>query len=140
MKKCSKCKTDKELTEFSKNKTRKDGLNSACKVCHRQLVNAHYDKKPQYYKDKALKSKQEWYAWLRTQKERPCLDCGVAYPYYVMEYDHVRGTKIADISQILKKGSGKQLKDELAKCELVCANCHRFRTFKRMGLVIRQVV
>ena len=66
-------------------------------------------------------------------KERtPCTDCGVQYPSYVMEFDHVRGTKELDVSVMCSNlYSIEKIQEEIAKCELVCANCHRERTFSR---------
>ena len=68
-------------------------------------------------------------------KDVPCRDCGVKYPSYVMDLDHVRGVKVADISQMIQKHCTLQtLQRELAKCEAVCSNCHRERTWGRQKL------
>jgi hypothetical protein len=64
----------------------------------------------------------------QAKEGRPCFDCGVAYPNYVMDFDHVRGTKDRDVSACTTLA---MLKREIAKCDLVCANCHRERTFRR---------
>lgn len=74
-------------------------------------------------------------------KSVPCADCGVSYPPYVMDFDH-RGDqpKVADISKMRVAATQKVL-DEIAKCDVVCSNCHRIRTFKRLkerGVDIRQ--
>jgi hypothetical protein len=61
-------------------------------------------------------------------KDNVCTDCRIKYHPHAMEFDHVRGEKKFDIS---KCHSRKDLDEELAKCELVCANCHRIRTFSR---------
>lgn len=67
-------------------------------------------------------------------KSAPCHDCGIVYPPVVMDFDHVRGTKLADISALVSvAASNARLDLEIAKCELVCANCHRLRTFARRG-------
>ena len=63
-------------------------------------------------------------------KDNPCTDCGIKYPYYVMDFDHVRGEKVMHIGDIRHYGWGK-IKAELEKCELVCSNCHRARTHNR---------
>ena len=64
----------------------------------------------------------------------PCVDCKNCFTSCVMEFDHVRGLKSAEISQIIaKRWSFERLKTEIDKCELVCANCHRARTVKRWG-------
>jgi hypothetical protein len=70
--------------------------------------------------------------FLEPLKTKPCTDCGSIYHPVAMDFDHVRGKKIRSISRIVNEGrSLKQLVLELAKCELVCANCHRVRTFLR---------
>jgi hypothetical protein len=65
-------------------------------------------------------------------KSQPCTDCGVRYPHYVMDFDHVRGEKVAGLSDLLKVGDLARVKAEVLKCELVCSNCHRQRTWDRM--------
>jgi hypothetical protein len=60
-------------------------------------------------------------------KDVPCMDCGGKFPPYVMDFDHVRGGKRFNIgSQIGRKL--RDLLDEIGKCDIVCANCHRIRT------------
>lgn len=75
-------------------------------------------------------------------KARPCADCGVEYPHYVMQLDH-RGDKLFTVSSLLSSGpiaiprrdiTLKMLLDEIAKCDVVCANCHAKRTyFQNLG-------
>lgn len=63
----------------------------------------------------------------------PCADCGQTYPHYVMDFDHVRGEKMANVSHLARShGSRTRLFAEIAKCDLVCANCHRERTQQRL--------
>jgi len=69
---------------------------------------------------------------VRRLKEQPCADCGVAYPYYVMDFDHVRGVKLADIHELVLRNATTRLMAELEKCDVVCANCHRIRSWLRM--------
>ena len=80
---------------------------------------------------RAAAQKKEIFKFLREIKEaKPCCDCGISYPYYVMDYDHVRGKKVNNVSHLISRGM-KAVKDEIKKCELVCSNCHRIRTYKR---------
>lgn len=65
-------------------------------------------------------------------KSRPCMDCGASYPYYVMDFDHVRGTKAFNISRTVGQ-SPESLRAEIAKCDLVCSNCHRLRTHQGLA-------
>jgi hypothetical protein len=66
-------------------------------------------------------------------KNKPCADCGVSYPPYVMDLDHIPGSnKITNVAELVGTGaSWKRIELELAKCEVVCANCHRERTYVR---------
>lgn len=62
-------------------------------------------------------------------KDVPCTDCGKKYPSFVMDLDH-QVDKLFDISSYRKYGM-KKLVEELKKCVVVCANCHRVRTHKK---------
>ena len=63
----------------------------------------------------------------------PCVDCGEADPL-VLEFDHVRGVKSGNISQMMAYCvSEARLLEEIAKCEVRCANCHRRVTAIRGG-------
>ena len=66
-------------------------------------------------------------------KANPCVDCGETDPI-ILEFDHVRD-KHFNLSDAARKGvSIKKLKDEIAKCEVRCSNCHRRKTYERSGL------
>ena len=63
---------------------------------------------------------------------QPCADCGAKRRYYVMDFDHVRGEKLGKVSALVAADvSWRMILDEIAKCDLVCANCHRERTHQR---------
>lgn len=64
--------------------------------------------------------------FLAAAKAAPCQDCGVEYPPYVMDFDHRDpSSKRANVSRLNHIAA---VKAEIAKCDLVCANCHRERT------------
>jgi hypothetical protein len=64
--------------------------------------------------------------------EAVCADCGIDYPPYIMDFDHVRGVKKCGVSQVHLIASLEALYEEIAKCDVVCANCHRHRTWMRL--------
>lgn len=65
-------------------------------------------------------------------KTNPCVDCGETNTI-VLEFDHFENKKF-NISDAARKGvSMKKLEDEIAKCEVRCANCHRKKTYERSG-------
>ena len=69
--------------------------------------------------------------YLRDLKTKtPCVDCGINYPYYVMDFDHVRGQKHANVMELVSTLSKKKIDEEIAKCVIVCSNCHRIRHYK----------
>lgn len=80
------------------------------------------------------RSVQEARAYVKDVKDgAECVDCKKSFPYYVLDFDHVRDTKIRDISSLVAKGASlNSIRREIAKCDLVCANCHRMRTFRSL--------
>jgi hypothetical protein len=71
---------------------------------------------------------------LSLKTDRPCTDCGKIFPPQVMQWDHLPGNvKLGNISTGIRDRSREEVLDEIAKCELVCANCHALRTFERAG-------
>lgn len=63
-----------------------------------------------------------------------CVDCDVLYPFYVMQFDHTGDDKVLHISRLVNMSSSwTKIETEIAKCDLVCANCHAVRTWERMG-------
>lgn len=62
----------------------------------------------------------------------PCADCSVVYPHYVMQFDHLGDDKDRDVATLaLAPVSLTRLQAEIDKCEIVCANCHAERTYRR---------
>jgi hypothetical protein len=62
-----------------------------------------------------------------------CVDCGLR-DLVTLEFDHVRGRKSADVSALVRNGwSLERVRQELACCEVRCANCHRRRTARERG-------
>ena len=76
----------------------------------------------------APKTASKCRALISSLKARPCLDCRSSLHYCQMDFDHVRGLKLGEVSQM--KTEAKILA-EAEKCEVICANCHRARTYAR---------
>lgn len=70
------------------------------------------------------------------KESTPCADCGNFFPHFVMDFDHLGEIdKEAIVSKLVGSGYDiPRIKREIEKCELVCANCHRIRTFTRNGM------
>jgi hypothetical protein len=70
---------------------------------------------------------------LEFKKKGSCMDCGLKGKECpeVLDFDHLKDKKF-NISEFKQSTSGfLKVKEEIGKCELVCANCHRIRTVKR---------
>lgn len=69
---------------------------------------------------------------LQKYKNVPCADCGKKYPTHVMDFDHRNPLeKLKNIGN-MKGYSMQTLINEINKCDVVCANCHRIRTYKHL--------
>lgn len=65
----------------------------------------------------------------RAAKSKPCKDCRRRFPHYIMDFDHTRGNKCGELGKF--RTNIAAFLRELAKCDIVCANCHRRRTHVR---------
>jgi hypothetical protein len=72
------------------------------------------------------------YEDLHRLKSDPCMDCGKNFPHYVMDFDHRDpAIKRKDVSALVKRMvTWGSVLEEIAKCDLVCACCHRLRTYE----------
>jgi hypothetical protein len=65
-------------------------------------------------------------------RDRPCADCGVRIAPCAMDFDHRDPlTKLSAVTRMIGRAGTARILDEVAKCDIVCANCHRLRTFER---------
>jgi hypothetical protein len=72
--------------------------------------------------------------YLRELKtDHPCTDCQLTWPPYVMQFDHIgTAAKAFNVGDFWRgRYSLAAVQAEIAKCELVCANCHAIRTHTR---------
>lgn len=134
-KKCNKCDSWKELICFS---MKKGSRHSVCKTCVAAYNKTHYKKNKELYllraKTNVVGSIKRNQQFIQDYKNsHPCVDCGIQYSYYVMDFDHRDPqTKVANISRLTRQAFSLELiQSELEKCDIVCANCHRIRTFRK---------
>ena len=110
-----------------------------CKACHCEYQKKWYKDHPQSTARSHKTRKNLRRDRVKGRKENvPCTDCGKIYPWYVMDFDHVRGKKKFNLSVVgSKMYSLETIDKEIDKCDVVCANCHRIRTFTRLQLRCR---
>lgn len=139
MKKCTICKEEKELCEFNKRSVNKDGYQNICRECSNERSRKYYENNREKHIEtitkrgkKTLKeNRQKVYDYYKTHS---CVDCGESNPV-VLEFDHRDGVdKKGSISSLIGNGcSWNTIKEEIDKCDVRCANCHRIRTAEQLG-------
>lgn len=125
---CALCHKTKEVSEFSLRSQSKDGRQSWCKTCANKRRLEYYRQNPERTRGNARKSVERNKAFIRGYlATHPCVDCGYN-DIRALDFDHVRGQKRNEVSALVTKGcSLKAIEEEINKCEVRCANCHRIR-------------
>ncbi len=136
MKQCIDCKIDKGFENFFKKISNKDGYSVRCKPCHKvkygdfknRLTPAqNKTRNARNYQGMRKRAERNLKWVIEYFKTHPCIDCGESNPI-VLEFDH-KSNKKYRVSVLI--GGGKSLdllKNEIKKCEVRCANCHRIKT------------
>jgi hypothetical protein len=137
MKTCSECKLSLEVSNFSKNASRKDGMQNACKECTNTRRRNDYASNSTLFRKRVAESTKIRRSNNRIKvtqlKDNPCTDCQKRFIPFAMDFDHVSGIKIGDVGVMVAHGyKWSTIQLEIDKCELVCATCHRVRTWNRM--------
>lgn len=132
VKRCTRCKVEKPVGEFHCRARAKDGLQPSCKACAHDAMVAWYQQNSEHHRANRQARKERIRTEFRTAMVGlRCIDCGEDDPC-VLEFDHVRGQKTCAVSVMVGSGwSLSRIMEEVAKCEVRCANCHRRRTFAR---------
>jgi hypothetical protein len=136
MRRCGRCNEEKPFKDFAWRRKSRGQLDNYCRPCRAAYKQEHYRANRQRYIEQAGVRKKtvvvERFEYLVAYlREHPCVDCGEPDPI-VLEFDHLRDKKFS-ISEGIQGRSWQSVLDEIAKCEVVCANCHRRRTARRGG-------
>lgn len=128
MKECGRCKEIKTTSEFNKGR---GGLSFYCKLCANAMGRKNYIENKDRYVSNAKKREQQLDILICHAKNKPCTDCHVNYPPYVMDFDHLTNKEFSISHMRRRRMAFDKIKAEILKCEIVCANCHRIRTNSR---------
>lgn len=132
---CARCREDRPEQDFPlrrKDGTRRHGHCRDCKAAYqRQWYERNRSRHISNVNEIRRRLRNEHRRIVRKAKSQPCADCGVRYPPYVMDFDHVRGQKRWDIGSSKGAVTTAALLAEILKCDVVCSNCHRMRTHRR---------
>ncbi len=144
MKVCSKCKEEKPLNQFNKKDKKKDGTYKPqpyCRDCQKIVIRDYYQNNKEAIKAKSALNrhlyrghehknpKHVYYKVIDYLAGRCCGHCGID-DIRVLEFNHLnRETKEFTIATMLKNNMDWDLiLKEIAKCEILCANCHKIVT------------
>lgn len=139
---CARCGAERPLAEFAAKYRKHPQPGSYCRSCQREYHREWYSEN----KDAVLRRMKHYrsdptdhvrkLAFLVARRRRweylsthPCIDCGESDPV-VLEFDH-RADKKASIMALMRRHARWDvIMEEIAKCDVRCANCHRRRTAK----------
>jgi len=140
IRRCSKCGNEGEEAEaFYCRKTgpRAGEYYERCIECFKSRGRRYYRENALIQRPKAITRNQTRTARLQAlvilAKRKPCADCKHAFDHWQMDFDHRPGEiKYGDVSDLVANGVGEsRVLEEIKKCDVVCANCHRTRTVTR---------
>lgn len=126
MKKCSRCKRNKELEEFRRDRTTNDGYSYICKSCAKSRGKQLYEKSYQLKAKQRTRERMERHRQQLNEylEDKCCERCGEADPV-VFEFHHTDpNEKDFTIASALSR-RWEAIETELQKCVVLCANCHR---------------
>jgi|SRR5271157_5348777 len=132
MKSCNQCKrTDVKFSSRGHGK-----FHTICQLCQREKSNQHYHANKSAYKKRSLEyrrsKRDEARRLIDEARSKPCHDCEQQHPRWRMELDHRDPSKKTRcVSEMVGSYTLQQIAREIEKCDAVCANCHRDRTFFR---------
>lgn|SRR3990167_8159070 len=143
MKICSKCNERKSFTDFYVKDSKANRLHAQCKLCYKEHRKTyyiqHYEKNQESYRKRAIKFRTKVKDEYRNNlqkflEDKFCVDCGET-DKVVFELDHIDPKlKSFSISQAVRLGHRwDKVLEELQKCQVLCANCHKRRTAKQYG-------
>lgn len=131
IKKCSKCKKNKQSSSYNKNKLKKDGLQTTCKKCSQITSKQYYADHTDEHRIKTLartrKRRKELKRRINEVKQRlGCSICNESNPC-CLDFHHLHPNQkkfaIGAAPNLVERW--EKIVEEIAKCVCICANCHR---------------
>lgn len=98
-----------------------------CVLCHKIRTYKRLQKKPNKYTNSYLRN----ITIMNEAKSCPCVICKKNFHFSQMEFDHLKNKKTS--VALLIGCSEINIKNEIAKCQILCALCHRIKTFKELN-------
>lgn len=134
---CYSCGSNKDIEEFAFRNQQLKVRHHSCRECQSRYRKQHYLENKQRYLKKALTWNRKQRKVLRNYlfeilSKSQCIDCGEK-DIIVLDFDHVSDKKFGISLMFRHRHSVKSISDELKKCVVRCANCHRRKTAREFG-------
>lgn len=135
---CTGCGVERPTTEFPVKHKKRGTRGTRCRACLSAYGKGHYQRNRATYiaraKARRHRERVSYWAWLMTYlQSHPCVDCGETDPV-VLHFDHRDDAeKIDTIGALLSRSGWAAFLNEIAKCDVRCANCHRLRTAQQFS-------
>lgn len=132
--KCTRCLVVRPVADF--NLKSKGRYQPYCRDCQSVYYKNYYTSNPKEVA-RILKSnaamRDSIRSFIRAAKDVPCADCGNKFHPAAMDFDHLPGhkKKFTIASTVTNHSPLEEIKEEMSKCDVVCSNCHRVRTYNR---------
>jgi len=154
--KCGKCLEVKSSDEFHNNASRHNGKAYACKSCDnerkkeyaktekgkegsRRRSKRHREKNPDACREAQRKNKAKKRALIHEKKSGGCIACGYNRCPEALDLHHFdKSTKEGTLANMLHTAGIKYVEEEIKKCVVLCANCHREHHAEGSDLDIRK--
>ena len=144
---CSKCHRKISIGNFYLRRSgpRSGKFYEKCKECMKIRGRFYYksNRKRQLFLANKRRNKYRdlMRVYINGVKNISCMDCGIKFPPFVMDFDHRdKGDKEVEVGRMINGGWSKEKVDkEIRKCDIVCSNCHRVRTYSKSAEVAKVV-
>ena len=121
---CKKCKIDKEESEFVFKNKKLNIRHCVCKECQKVYKKTYYHENKESHIKRNEKTLKKIDSYILDYKlQHPCILCGENAPE-CLDFHHIKN-KVAEVGKLRKKGSFSKVVEEIKKCVVLCANCHR---------------
>lgn len=137
VKQCCRCKNIKDTSEFHRSAPRKDGVQSYCRACKKVIDKEHNTRNPRrnYRRTREYSMRnRKWLQEFLKSKQCEWEGCTVNDPDMLV-FDHLNpAEKREHISIMVHSSFGlKSIREEVAKCRVLCANHHQKHTIQQFG-------
>lgn len=137
MKLCSTCRTLKPLSEFRWRNKSKGIYSSSCRICQQTKAKIKWHSDAEF-RDQTMNQRQSRLDRNRQflldyMSDKACVECGES-DVRCLDFDHIKRSDKKNLVTALIRStySIETIMDEISKCQILCANCHRKRTYSQL--------